>query len=306
MTLPAFISNSVPYRVSIHFLKKVHFTRKRINLYVFLLILIKEISKDNLIERSRGMAYSFLLSIFPAVIFVFTLIPYFPIPELPSRVMESLGNVLPQSVYETVSSTIMEIISIPKGGLMSFGFLFAMYSATNGIMAMMHAFNQCYSSADKRSFIKRLMISLSVILLLTIIIVLAIGVSLLLKYILYTLPLISALQSLGLSVAQYAIIFMIFYVAISSIYYLVPAVQKRWSFFTHGSFIATVMLMIFTVLFSFYIDNFNSYNKIYGSIGALIGLMIWFQMVSLTLLVGFEINACIEMAGKEYYKKKFL
>lgn len=304
--LPKVITKSAPFKVYTGFLKGVHFTRKKVNLYVFLTILQKEMLRDSIIERSRAMAFSFMLSMFPAIIFVFTLIPYIPIQGLKDQVMTSLGGVLPQSIYGAVSGTILEILNIPHGGLMSFGFVFAMYSATNGIMAMMEAFNQCYSSADRRPFVKKLMISFLVIFLLTVIIVLAIGITVLLGIYLNYLADDQQKIATWLIIAKYVIVFFIFYIAISMIYYIAPAVHKRWSFFSHGSFIATIMILAFTWLFSYYVDNFNSYNKVYGSIGALIGLMLWYNMISLMLLIGYEINACIEVASKDYYKKTLL
>ena len=268
-------------------------------MYVFMVLLQKETMRDNLIARARGMAFSFMLSMFPAIIFTFTLIPYIPIPDLKDQVMDSLGDVLPQSMYETVSGTILEILNIPHGGLMSFGFVFALYSATNGIMAMMEAFNSCYSSTDNRTFIKKMMISFLIIILLIIIVIVAIGITVFLSLYLPG-------DKQVLTFAKYLIVYLIFYFGISIIYYIAPAVHERWNFFSHGSFIATMMVLVFTIVFSYYVDNFNSYNKVYGSIGALIGLMLWFNMMSLMLLIGFEINACIEMAGKDYYKKHYM
>jgi membrane protein len=300
--IPKRITRSKPFRVYTDFLKGVHFTKKKVNLYVFLVVLQKETMRDSLIARARGMAFSFMLSMFPAIIFTFTLIPYIPIPDLKDQVMTSLSEVLPNSIYETVSGTILEILNIPHGGLMSFGFVFALYSATNGIMAMMEAFNLCYSSADRRKFLKKLMISFLIIILLTVIIVIAIGLTVFLSIYLHYLPGDKQL----IMFAKYVVVYLIFYIGISMIYYIAPAVHKRWSFFSHGSFIATMMVLGFTFLFSYYVDNFNSYNKVYGSIGALIGLMLWFNMISLMLLIGFEINACIEIAEKDYYKKKLL
>ncbi len=304
--IPNLIIKSGPFKLYIDFLKRIHFTKKKVNLYVFLVLLQKKTLKDGLIERSRAMAFSFMLSMFPAIIFTFTLIPYVPIQDLKERVMTSMGDVLPETMYQGVSGTIYEILNISHGGLMSFGFVFALYSATNGIMAMIDAFNECYSSADRRKFVKKLLISFLIIILLSVIILIAIVITVLLGLYLHFLPGDQKVDAFGLIVGKYAVVFLIFYFGISMIYYIAPAVHKRWSFFSHGSFIATLMVLAFTFLFSYYVDNFNSYNKVYGSIGALIGLMLWFNMISLMLLIGFEINACIEMAEKEYYNKALL
>lgn len=304
--LPKVITKSAPFKLFTDFLKRIHFTKKKVNLYVFLVLLQKETLKDNLVERSRAMAFSFMLSMFPAIIFTFTLIPYVPIDDMKNKVMTSMSNVLPESMYKSVSGTIYEILNIPHGGLMSFGFILALYSATNGIMAMISAFNECYSSADRRTFFKKLSISFLIIFLLSIIIIIAIAITVILELYLHYLPGNENTDAFGLVFGKYAVVFLIFYFGISMIYYIAPAVHKRWNFFSHGSFIATLMILAFTFLFSYYVDNFNSYNKVYGSIGALIGLMLWFNMISLMLLIGFEVNACIEMAEKDYYNRVLL
>ena len=305
MKLPNIVIESIPFKLLVGSLKKVHFTKKKVNLFIFIVILIKEIEKDNLIERARAMAFSYMLSIFPAIIFLFTLIPYIPITNLKDQIMISLQEILPNSIYSSVNDTIYEILNIPHGSLMSFGFILALYSATNGIMAMINAFNSCYSSADRRSFFKKLLISLSIILMLSIVLVAAIGINLFMQVYIHYIPVDERIHTGVLYVLKNLAVVSIFYIGLSLIYYFAPAVHKRWSFFSHGSFIATLLILGFTLAFSYYVDHFSSYNKIYGSIGALIGLMLWFYMVSLVLLIGFEINACIEMADKPYYRQRF-
>ena len=91
------------------------------------------------------------------------------------------------------------------------------------------------------------------------------------------------------------ILFLVVYFGISSVYYFAPVLHERWAFFSYGSFIASVVILLFTYLFGIYIDNFSSYNKVYGSIGAIIGFMLWLYCISIVLLIGFEINASIDM-----------
>jgi membrane protein len=261
---------------------------------------------DSLVERAKSMAFSFLLSMFPSIICIFTLIPYIPIPNLDELIMEQLNGVLPDSIFNMISDTIKEIVSIPRGGLLSFGFIMAIYSATNGVMAMKEAFQQCYSTSDRRSFIKKIAMSIFLLVLLAIVILAFLALILFIELYIHQLPLNEQVHTQGLVVLKYILVVLLIYVVISIIYYITPAVKQRWSFFNHGSLVATLLIGGFTFLFSYYVDNFNSYNKVYGSIGALIGLMLWFYATSLMLLLGFEINACMDLAHKEYYRKKLL
>jgi membrane protein len=300
------VLKSAPYTKSISYLKGRHFTKRKVNLYIFFVILLREIKRDSLVERAKSMAFSFMLSMFPSIICVFTLIPYIPIPDLNKQIMEQLNGMLPTSIYTMINDTIFEIVSIPHGGLLSFGFAMAIYSATNGIMAMKEAFQRCYSTSDRRPFWKKLLMSLMLIFLLGLIILVIAAIIIFLEIYIHKLPLNAGLSAFGLIFLKYALVFLLFYLGISVIYYIAPAVQQRWNFFSHGSFIATLLIGGFTYAFTFYVNNFNSYNKVYGSIGALIGLMLWFYATSLMLLIGFEINACIDIAHKEYYRKKLL
>src|SRR5690606_3667876 len=92
---------------------------------------------------------------------------------------------------------------------------------------------------------------------------------------------------------RFIIIFVTFFLAISTIYYFGPAIHYNWRFFSIGSFIATLLSLAVSYGFSYYITNFATYNKVYGSIGVLIALMIWVQLITVVLLVGYEINASI-------------
>jgi membrane protein len=201
------------------------------------------------------------------------------------------------------ASTILDIIKIPHGGLLSFGFIFALFSATNGIRVMISAFNRCYKTADNRSFIKLILLSCSLAVFLSLIVLAAVVISIVVKLELNQIG--SSVQVGGrffyylLIISRLLLIFMIFFFAISLIYYMAPTVKVRWSFFSVGSVIAALLCLVFTTGFFYYINNFNSYNKVYGSIGAIIGVMMWFYFISIVLLIGFETNASIDLATHE-------
>jgi membrane protein len=95
-------------------------------------------------------------------------------------------------------------------------------------------------------------------------------------------------------IISYFVVFSVFFVTISVIYYIAPAIPKRWKFFNSGSITASILTIIITNLFSYYLSNFASYNRLYGAIGTLIALMVWFYLIALILILGFDINASIE------------
>lgn len=294
-----------------NWLKNIRFKKHdNLSLYKFLKIFFHNINEDEVTDKANGVAYNFILAIFPAIIFLFTLIPYVShyFPEITTEtIMKFLEDVTPSTMYTAASSTILDIVSIHRGGLLTFGFLFAIYLSTNGMMALMRAFNSCYRTVEKRNWIKMrltaiwLTIMLAVVLLLAILL-LVVG-QIALNYVTENIEKFSDLNLdkytlyflFGL---RFLIIFVVFCVAISFVYYFGPAVHYNWNFFSIGSFLATLAILAVSYGFSYYITNFGSYNKVYGSIGALIALMAWVQLITLILLFGYEINASLHYGRK--------
>jgi membrane protein len=283
-------------------LKAVHFGKYNISLHRFLEILKGKLESDHIIEMSRAMAFSFILSIFPAIIFLFTLIPYIPIEHLDVAILTSLESLLPRGIYEVAEETVYDIVARPQSGLLSFGFLFTVYAAINGIVAMITVFNKCYSSNDTRSFFKRIFVSVQILFLLVLCVVSSIALQIAVEYIFSKMNIYQQGQVVILSIIRYLLPYALLLVCISLIYSLAPAVTRRWRFFSLGSLVAAFLTMAFSIAFVLYFNNFSSYNKVYGSIGALIGLMLWIFSMSAILLLGFEINASIEIARNERKK----
>ncbi len=247
------------------------------------------------------MAFNLTLAIFPSIIFLFTLVPYLPIDNTKDELFRFLGEVSPESIYGSAMETVEDILNKPREGLLSFGFITALLFASNGMVALMNAFDSCYGMEDrKRGFLKKrgiasfLTFLLATILFLTVFLVVA-G-----KLILNTAFNYAELDKNYLyyliDILRYVAVIFMFFLAISVIYYLAPSVPVRWSFVSVGSVIATGLSILVSFLFSFYIDNFAVYNKVYGSIGAMIGVMAWLFVISSVLLIGFEVNSTIDVA----------
>lgn len=297
-------------RAGRNWLKKIKFKRyEGLSLYKFFRIFFHNIEEDEILDRSNGVAFNFILAIFPAIIFFFTLIPYVSVyfPTISQdTIMEFIREVMPSSMFDVVSGTIVDIINNQRGGLLTFGFLFAVYLATSGMLALMRAFNSCYRTIEKRSVFRMrftafgltLMLALALFVAVTLLVVGQIAIDYLA---------VNA-QKLNVNLDDYTIyllltlrflvIFILFFVVISCIYYFGPSVHYNWSFFSVGSMLATFAGLAISYGFSYYITNFGTYNKIYGSIGALIALMIWVQMLTIVLLFGYEVNASLHYGRK--------
>ena len=212
-------------------------------------------------------------------------------------------------MYEGLSETILDIAHKPRGGLLSVGFVMALFMATNGMLALMDAFNKCYRSREKRHFLKRRLIAIALTGMLSLVLILSMIVlvfgssilTLLENYGVFPIWIIEFVRNLR--IIEYGVFFLLFFLAISVIYYFAPVIHKRWRFFSYGAFIATLLSVLISGLFSFYVNNFGTYNKLYGSIGTLIGFLIWLNFITLVILIGFEINVSIDRAKLDSQKR---
>ncbi len=288
-------------------LKNVYIFNTSVSLYIFITILYKKIINFDLDQRAAAVSFSFMLAVFPGTIFLFTLIPYIPIQNLEILIMDFLKNLMPAGLYDNVSNTIKEIISRPRPDILSFGFVFAIFAATNGMSSLMRAFNMALKQREKRSYLKArwiafLLTSLLIFILITAIIVLIVG-KITLNYFTKQEFVDQSINIWGINILGYASIFIIFFIGISCIYFFAPAMHKKLKFFNFGALFASILSILATNLFSFYLENFNSYNRLYGSIGTLIAIMVWIYLIALILILGFELNISFLSAANRSKQK---
>jgi membrane protein len=302
-----FALEKTPFKHTFKWLKRVRFKQYGdVSLYRIVKMFFHNVMDDDIMDRANSVAFNFILAIFPAIIFLFTLIPYIT-PLFPDVTHESilqfLGESMPPSMFEVISPTVMDIVSNQRGGLLSFGFVLSIWLSTNGTMALIRAFNACYRTIDKRSAIKTRLIATGLTFNLAFVVVLAILLlvagQLTLDYVLQRVN-IGGLTVFALFAVRFLTIFFAFFLAISTLYYFGPAINGNWRFFSWGSLFSTLSTLAVSYGFSYYITNFATYNKVYGSIGVLIALMIWVQLVTIVLLIGYEINATIHDVSRKH------
>lgn len=280
-------------------LSSVRIHNRRISLLRILFIFQQKIKQDDVFGRAYGVAFNLTLSVFPAIIFLVALLPYLPFIDH-IQIMSFLEELMPPSVYETADNTIKDILNRPRTGLLSFGVLLALYLATSGMISLMNAFNRIFKTRESRSFLKtRAMATFLTLmlagLLLATVLLLVVG-QFILQWLYHQNSVLEGYQFYLLITLRLICMLTGFLVTISAIYYLAPSIHDRWQFFSPGSVMAALLCVAASFLFSSYINNFGTYNKIYGSIGALIALMIWLYMLSAIMLLGFTLNASIDTA----------
>jgi membrane protein len=285
-------------------LDNIRFGRRKTSLYQFLRFFIISFDKDDILVRSKAVAYNFTLAIFPGIIFLFTLIPYFPIPGMRDTVMSFLNDIN-LSFIAQVRETIDDILSTPRGGLLSIGALVTLYLTTNGVLSLVTTFNRFYKTQYPRGFVIDYLIAMVLTLMLMMVLAIAMGLlvggHIALNYMIEIGILTDNVVVFLIVFSRFITLFVIFLLMISLIYYFGPSVEDRWKFFNPGSIIATFLIIGISYGFSYYLSNFANYHKFYGSIGAIIAFMVWLYFISVILLVGFEINANIDRANNEDY-----
>ena len=286
------------YRRAIVWLKRFRLREGRASLYDVLDRILHELRLDSLEKRASYMAFNLTLALFPTIIFLFTLIPYIPVPELNVDILQFLGEIMPKELYAATASTIEDIVNIPHGGLLSIGFVSALVLSSNGIMALLDAFEKKYPWFKHRSYLRKRLIATALTFLLAFILVLSIAGIFFGTYIIDALVFYEIvpenLTELIISVLRYGSLGGLFLSTTCVIYYFVPPVHDKWPFVSVGALVATLLIFLVSFLFTLYVRIFDSYNHFYGSIGALVGFMVWLEFVCMTLIIGFEVNVSVD------------
>jgi len=259
-------------------------------------------NNGTLTTRASAIAYNFFLAVFPAIIVLFTMIPYIPIENFQQVLMTTLEDLMPANVYSAIQSSIQEIVMRKRNDLLSFGFVLSLWFATSGIAALINAFNASYNNLENRTWLNRQLISIILIfifcMLISVGVILIIFSGIVLDFLearnILTNKFLIALFLNG----KWLIILISSFLSISCLYYLAPAKHSKFRFISPGSILSSLIIILTSVGFSAYINNFGTYNKFYGSIGTLIALLIWLFINSLVLLIGFELNVNINNARK--------
>ena len=179
----------------------------------------------------------------------------------------------------------------------SFGFIFALYLATNGLDGMLSAFKDSYNTTFKRSALRQKLVAVFLLFILTILVIIAIAAIVITEYLTNFIFQSGDIRSIFILLGKWLIISALCFFGISTLYYVGGKRGEKWRFFSAGSTLGTLLVLIVSLAFGFYVDNFANYNKFYGSIGTLIIVMVWIYINSFVLLIGFELNASIKQAG---------
>ena len=271
--------------------------------YDVVVFFFRGIMRGSLTTRASAIAFSFFLAIFPSIIFLFTLIPYIPVDNFQEQFFAMLKALIPGNAFAALESTLLEVIMLKSGGLLSFGFLAALFFSTNGVNALIGAFNATYHSIDIRGLWSQYFVSIFLTILLTFLISFATALVIFgqvgLSYLDAHNIIKDGLAIWLLIIGKWIVVLVLFFISIATLYYFAPAKRTKFRFFSPGATLATILIIVTSIGFSAYVNNFGQYNKLYGSIGSFMALMIWLYFNAIALLIGFELNASISSAASD-------
>lgn len=277
------------------------------SLYQVSKVFFAQITKVGLSERAAGISFNLVLAMPAALLFLFSIIPYFPEAiNIKKQILLLFKDITPNSTtYKFIESLLNDLLK-KHVGVFSFGFVLLMYYASNAMIGIIRTFDR--SIAENKTYFlhKRWRaLKLTAILLLLMLgsMLILIGqeqLAIILKGLFHMKR--RARIPWWDGVRWFIIVAFIFY-GIAFIYKFAPSVKKRWPLVSPGSLLATLLILITTLSFSYWVNNFGSYNKVYGSIGTVLVMMMLIYLNSLILLVGFELNVSIALlnADKELH-----
>lgn len=262
---------------------------------------VESLSKGILFHRAAAMTYRIFIAFIPLLMALFAGISFLG-EEVRLTILGFMESVVPAYVWPAISDMITEVVMKQNGPLLWFSFGFGLVFAIICVNALINIMNTTYYNSRRRPFLKQLRVVLFILFVWFIILLLTVavflGASLGFHYLdthLFNSP---QLMSSILSVIKWLLLFALVYVFISSLYYLAPADRKEYRFFSAGSTFTSLAMLLILGVMNFYFANFSNYNILYGSLGAILAILLWIYWNAMFILIGFDLNISIVEAKR--------
>jgi membrane protein len=255
-----------------------------------------KINDDRLLSVAAGVVFYSLLALFPAIVAFVSLYGLFANPSTIDAQVSGLSGILPGGALQIVHEELSRIAANKSANGIGFvvGLLFALWSANSGTKAIIDALNVAYDEKEKRSFLKLTLVSLGYTLIAIAALMLAVGAVVVAPIVLGTIGL-GAVAGTLVAVLRWPVLLALILIGLAAVYRYLPCRREpRWQWLSVGSVAATVLWIVSSLLFSWYIANFGAYNATYGSLGAAVGMMMWMWISMIVILAGAQLNAEIE------------
>lgn len=268
--------------------------KKQLSKMELLIHLIVKVKKDDIFALASQLAYYLVLSFFPFLIFLSTLLIAINIDV--SYMLEILKNILPTSVFSVCKSIVAEEVSATRTGLMGISILVLIWTSSSGFRAVIKAINKAYNLCEETSLIRKTIVAyistfaLGITILIALIIFVFGGV--IGKYLIAAVPFKDATLIIW-NLLRSGVLLIIIIFVFAAIYRYVPCKRLKWREVFPGAVFSSLGWVVVSIVFSYYINNFNNYSRFYGSLSAVFILMIWLFLTAIIFLLGVEINAVL-------------
>ena len=259
-----------------------------------------QVQRIGLNERAAAISFNFIMTIPPICIFLFSLVPLFPIAEqFNNEVMALVKDLTPNiATRNLIQDFLNDFLGRPRNSLLSLGFFIAIYYSSNAVLGIIHSFNRSIHEKEDASFFayrwKAIKLTFIILLLFVGSMLLLMTQGALFNWLMDLLSIQNDLVKWFILILRWIVIFGLFFYSIAFIYRHAPTVEKKWKLISPGSILACTLLILLIFVFSFWINNFATYNKVYGPIGTVMIIMVLIYLNSLILLIGFELNVSIK------------
>ena len=251
----------------------------------------KRILEDDLFGLAAQLAYYFLLSLFPLLLFLVTLLPYLPITE--TDILAVVKDFAPQGAFEFIESNLHELTT-KNIQLLSFGIIATIWSASNGINAIVRAFNKAYEVQESRPFLvargMSILFTFAMLFVMIIALLLPVFGKIIGVYLFSKFGLSDDFLALW-NTLRWLVSSIILFIVFAGLYWIAPNKRLSCISIIPGALFATIGWELSSLAFSYYVTNFGNYSATYGSIGAIIVLLIWIYLTGIIIIIGGEINA---------------
>ncbi|WP_120993352.1 YihY/virulence factor BrkB family protein [Stutzerimonas urumqiensis] len=261
----------------------------------------KEFSNDDMSTYASALAYRALFSLFPFVLFLMSLLGFLHLPNFFDWLRQQAALLLPPMAIDQVN-TVIDELQRQEQGFLSLGILLALWTASAGVRSLMNAMNAAYDVKEERPIWKLYLLSFIYTLGIAIMLLAAAGLMIVGPQVMEWLAARVGLEQVVVILwtwLRWPVVVILLMLAVAMLYYFAPNVQQQFRFITPGSVLAVIVWIAASLGFGLYVQNFSDYNATYGSIGAIIVLLLYFYISSAVLLLGAELNAVIEHASPE-------
>nr|WP_307000712.1 YihY/virulence factor BrkB family protein [Lederbergia panacisoli] len=268
--------------------------KEKNHLIKFTKVLIRKIMDNDVAGMAAQLAYFFLLSLFPLLFFVVTLLPFTPLTQ--HDIFNLIKDIAPSETIAMIERTLNEVMQNRSGGLLTVGIIGTLWSASNGMNALMKSLNRAYEVKEKRPFLVARSLAIVFTFAMIFVFILALLLPVFGKQIGIFLFSTFGYSDVFLNiwgVIRWALSPVILFIVFLAIYYLAPSIKIKCITAVPGAIFSSIGWIIVSLGFSFYVSNFGNYTSTYGSIGGIIVLMLWFYITAIIIMVGGEINALL-------------